>query len=239
MITPISGDVMTRSKAIAVIGAVVLTVIAFWVTLYALNRWSAPPVSVCSDAVRSSGNSAEERESDNALAGKQIITCGNAAVSSSVLEDKTEFRFKGRGFARIEGTSGLKCLTNRCGFSVTVTFPSPTPETYQIIIGQSINGQPGWHLLWTPGQLYLQADSSVKNQIVVPFTPDLGVGYQIELTNSNDGVTMLINHKIVARSEQSPLTDIERDVTVGGRDGYPTNGFIGSVTNLRLTVSPG
>jgi hypothetical protein len=201
-------------------GAVAIVIAAFLITNAVLNYFS--------------GSIGPSSDVGNVLAGKTIITSGDATASTLTLHDNTDLRFKGSGFARIVGTSGLKCLTNRCSFSTTIAFASATPEKYEVIFGQSYSGERGWHLLWIPGRLYLQPDGGDSSQIVVPFTPKPDQKYAIEVANSGSGVTVSIDGNVVGTSKQSPMTDIARDVTIGGRDGASTNGFAGSITDARL-----
>jgi hypothetical protein len=205
------------------VGAAAVVVISFCVTTLALNYWSG-----------SSDGSGPPGPSGDVLAGKAIATSGDATASTLAVQDDTLFQFKGNGFARINGTSGLKCLTNKCSFAATVTFTSATPDKYEIILGQSFNGELGWHLLWTPGALYLQPDGGGKGQIVVPFTPRPEQKYLIDVVNTGQEIKMSIDGKVVGTSNQSPMTDIVRDVTVGGRDGTVTNGFAGTVSDFRM-----
>jgi hypothetical protein len=205
------------------LGAAAIVVAAFFITNAVLNYWS--------------GSIGPSSDGGNVLAGKMIVTSGDAITSTSTLQNDTSLRFKGKGFARIVGTSGLKCLTNKCSFSAAITFASATPDKYEVIFGQSYNGERGWHLLWIPGQLYLQPDGGDSNQIVVPFTPKPDQEYTIQLVNSSRGATMSIDGKVVGASNHSPMTDIARDITVGGRDGSSTNGFAGGVSDLRMSTA--
>jgi peptidoglycan/LPS O-acetylase OafA/YrhL len=173
---------------------------------------------------------------DDVIAGNTIVTSGDATASTPILYDSTTFQFKGNGFAQIKRTAGLKCLTNKCTLSATMVFGSSIPDQYEVIFGQSYHGERGWHLLWTPGQLYLQPDGGGNSQIIVPFTPKPGERYAIQIVNSDQGVTISIDGNVVGTSRVSPMTDIVRDLTIGGREGPRSNGFVGSVSNLRVGI---
>jgi hypothetical protein len=199
-------------------GAVAIVVALFFIIL----NYVAPPISFS--------------PGDDVIAGKTILITGDAKASTSTLEDSTYFQFKGNGFAQIKGTAGLRCLTNKCTLSATLVFESPIPEQYEVIFGQSYHGELGWHLLWIPGQLYLQPDGGSRSQIVVPFTPKPGEKYAIQIANSGQNIAMSIDGEIVGTSKVSPITDIARDLTIGGRGGPRTNGFVGRVSDLRIGI---
>jgi cell wall assembly regulator SMI1 len=126
-------------------------------------------------------------------------------------------------------------LTKKCGLSATLAFESPNPERYESIVGQFFNAVPGWHVLWTPGWLYLQPDGGGDHQIVTPFTPTVGQKYALLIANEGQQVIMSIDGKVVGSSQISPLTDVSHDVVVGGLDG-DNNEFVGTVSDLRITV---
>ena len=177
----------------------------------------------------------EPSDGENLLAGKKIVTYGDAIASTAIFQKDTEFRFGGHGFARIDGTANLKCLTKKCGVAATVVFNSPNPEKYEAIVGQFFNAVPGWHVLWIPGRLYLQPDGGGDHQIAAPFTPIAGKKYALLIANDGRQVTMSIDGKVVGSSQLSPLTDVSQDVTVGGLNG-DNNEFVGTVSDLRITV---
>jgi hypothetical protein len=169
------------------------------------------------------------------LLGKTIVTSGGASASTRIFQADTSFQFKGNGFARIEGTKGLNCLTHRCNLSATVEFASANPSGQAVIVGQSYaGGEQGWHLIWIPGQLYLQPDGGGPNQIAAAFTPNPGERYEIDIVNKNSLVTMSINGATVGATKEAPFKDIARDLTIGGRDGPSMNAFTGKVSHLAI-----
>jgi hypothetical protein len=218
-----------RTLLFTLAGAVIV-VTSFVATTFILN-W----LSVAGDGSASSR--------DQPALGKEITIIGDAGASTPILQADTSFNFRGDGLARIEDTSGLRCLTNKCSFSVAVEFPGSKPDKsdhYEVIIGQTYAGEAGWHLLWTTGGLYIQPDGggSIK-QMTIPFFPTPGEKYVIEVMSGESQVSMVVNGKIVDTNSQSPFTDIARPLTVGGREGpEPTYLFAGKISNLRITSLP-
>lgn len=200
------------------LGGIAIVIASFEATTIGLN-WLAGPA----------GN---EPASDN-----PIQLYGDAVASTPEWQESTVFEFKGNGIAKIRGTSNLHCLTKKCKLSAKVEFGSTTAAPQgEIIVGQSFHGEHGWHLLWTPGQLYLQGEGGA--QIVVPFTPVVGQTYVITTTNIKDAVQLSINGTPVSAPSSSPFTDIARDVTVGGREApgasAGSNHFVGKVSELKI-----
>ena len=167
--------------------------------------------------------------------GKPIILSGDATASTAVLKDNTAILLPGEGFARIEGTSGLQCLTHKCSLSAIVEFEMSLPIAGgHVIVGQTNAEQPGWYLYWTYGYLYLQGNG----EMAIPFTPNARQRYTIQITSEDQQVTALIDGNVAGTTKQSPFVDVPLDVTVGGRTGSSPYFFIGAVSNLRITTSP-
>jgi hypothetical protein len=210
-------------RMLMVLGAGVLVGAAFLATILVLN-WLAPTGS----------------SSDQLLLGKPIVTTGDATTSTTSLQDGTIFELRGSGLARIDDSNRLNCLTEKCSLSVDLMFGSANANAQgEVIVGQSFAGEHGWHLLWIPGQLYLQAEGIT--QIVIPFTPTPGQTYRIKTMNKQSLVVMSINGNSIPPN-RSHFTDIARDVTVGGRatagSAVGANFFVGRVSNLQITSMP-
>lgn len=193
---------------------------SFWITLKGLDYYDV----VVSTSVRQ----------DTQPPGAPIATFGDSATSEKSFRDTTRFQFKGQGYTTIEGTKDLRCLTSRCNFSLTVEFGDLNPGNTQLLIGQSFSGEPGWHLLFVGAQLILQTDGGAI-QISAPFKPELRRRYKIDITSSEEEVTISVDNNTAAKSKLRPFTDVNRDISVGGRPGASPLGLNGEITNLRIT----
>ena len=132
----------------------------------------------------------------------------------------------------IQNTNGLQCLKFNCSFSLALTFAS-TPATTQLIIGQSVFGELGWHLLWTGGGLLLQTDGGA-NPLAAPFAPKPGQRYKIDLVRDEHEVKLSVDDVVLAKSSTLPFTDLARNVTIGGRSGTVVLPLTGAVTDVRI-----
>jgi hypothetical protein len=217
---------MFRSRVLNVLGAVAIVIVVFLVTTFIL-QW------------QSGSQGQQGLRQGEPLFGKLIVLSGmsgSATASTPALRENTVFKFDGNGFARIVGSSSLKCLTQKCNLSATVEFATTTPTASgEVIVGQSTAEGGGWHLLWVPGQLILQPQGGGA-QINAPFSPDVSRPYAVQIANGDRQVTMSIDGKVVGTSEPSPFTDTALDVTVGGRGGSVANTFVGKISNLRIVV---
>lgn len=212
-----------------------VVLLSFVITSVVLNWLSSSPPTP---------SPAPQGASQPAL-GKAITIVGDASASTPTLQDNTGFQFKGNGLARIEDTSGLNCLTNKCSFSITVEFPGsepaqPGPNHYEMILAQSYDDEAGWHLIWVQGTLILASYKDQNAKISAGFTPNPGQSYLIETKNTDGGgLSMTINGQTAGSNASSPFADTARPLTVGGREGPdPKYYFTGKVSNLRFYTTP-
>jgi hypothetical protein len=166
-----------------------------------------------------------------AMGANRILTFGNASASPRPSGEGAKFQFPGDGYVQIEGTKSLQCLKFKCRFSLTVIF-QPTFANPQLIIGQSVAGESGWHLLFNGARLLLQTEGG--DEMSVAFSPSPGQRYRLAMVRGDQIVELSIDDIVVARSYVVPFTDIARDLTVGGRAGSSRLAMTGTVEDLQI-----
>ncbi len=213
IVAPMSkrGSIMLK-----IIGGVGVAVLSFWATLRFLDYFPA-------------GFPFGETGSNYA-----ITMFGNATSSAPYLAKTTRLQFRGGGYAQIQDTKGLLCRTFLCNFSMSVEFSGPTPSSPQLIVGQSYSGERGWHLLLAGGQLVLQIDGG-EQQIAASFAPDKGRRYVIDILSSTQEVKLSVDGVVIVTGKSQLFTDINRDITIGGRAGSIQLGLFAEVTNVQIS----
>jgi hypothetical protein len=198
------------SPAVKTLGGVGVVALSFWLTLQAmehLSKW---------DEIRP----------------KVILVYGDADSSTVYLSKDTKFQFSGDGYAQLQGTTGLQCLTFQCKFSLAVTF-APIKAYTQFIIGQSFSGEAAWHLLLHGERLLLQIEGGAI-QLDAPFNPRPGQSREIDITRDEQEVRLSVDRMVVAKSSAVPFTDLPRDLTIGGRPGPNPHALSGAITDLQI-----
>jgi hypothetical protein len=204
---------ISRSTALKWSGGAALIALSFWTTLQVIEYFQSSWQPIRSDI---------------------ILTFGDASASSIYLTDSTKFQFGGYGYALIQGTNGLQCLKYRCKFSLAVTF-APVMADPQLIIGQSFQGETGWHLFLTGGgrRLLLQTDGGA-NELAAPFSMKPGQSYKIGIARDDQGTRLSVDDLVVAKSSAIPFTDLARNLTLGGREGPVAHQLMGTITHVQI-----
>jgi hypothetical protein len=203
--------VRIRSIAWKSLSGAALVALSFWLTLQALEYLQSQWEPVGSNI---------------------ILTYGDASASTISFGKDAKFRFPGNGYVELQDTRGLQCRTFNCSFSLAVSF-APIQADPQFIIGQSFDGQPGWHLLLGGGRLVLMTEGGT-NLVGTPFVPKPGQRYQIDLARDDHEVTMSVDGTVAAKSKDIPFTDLARDVTIGGRPGPTLLALSASISDVQI-----
>lgn len=185
--------------------------VSFWLTLKIADHWDQRGMMV----------------------GNPIKTFGNSSVSQPILRESTVFHFKGQGYAEIEGTKSLRCLNSYCSFSLLMKLHDLKASPGQLILGQSISSEPGWHLLFTGSQLDLQTDGA-GTQVVTAFNPEQRREYKIDVATDEQGITIAVNDVIITKSKLRPFLDVNRGLYIGGRPGTIPLGLTGEIRRLTI-----
>jgi hypothetical protein len=205
--------VRARSIALKILSGAGLLALSFWLTLQALeyfqSRWE--PIS-----------------------SNIILTYGDASASTIAFDKHAKFKFPGNGYVELQNTRGLQCRTFNCSFSLVVAF-APIQSDPQFIIGQSFDGQAGWHLQLGGGGARLELlTEGGKNLLAAPFVPKTGQRYKIDIARDDDEVRMMVDDVTVAKSRSIPFTDLARDVTVGGRPGPSLLALSAAISDVQI-----
>jgi hypothetical protein len=203
-----------RPTALKILSGAGLFALSFWLTLQAMEYFRSQWEPIDSNI---------------------ILTFGDASASTVAFSKDARFKFPGiNGYVEIQNTNGLQCQKFNCSFSLALTFAS-TQSDPQLIIGQSVYGEIGWHLLWTGGRLLLQTDGGA-NALAAPFAPKPGRRYKIDIVRDELEVKLSVDDVVLAKSNTLPFTDLPRNVTIGGRSGpviLPLSGVISDVQIAR------
>jgi hypothetical protein len=200
-----------RPTALKILSGAGLFALSFWLTLQALEYFQSQWEPIRSNI---------------------ILTYGDASASTIAFGTDAKFKFPGNGYVEIQNTRGLQCRTFNCSFSLSVTF-APIQADPQFIIGQSFDGQKGWHLLLGGGRLVLQSEGST-NPLTIPFVPKPGQRYKIDVARDDQEVTMSIDGTLTSRSRDIPFTDLARDVTIGGRPGPTLLALTAAISDVQI-----
>jgi hypothetical protein len=203
--------VRARSIALKILSGAGLVALSFWLTLQAFEYFQSQWEPISSNI---------------------ILTYGDASASTIAFDKHAKFKFPGNGYVELQNTRGLQCRTFNCSFSLVVAF-APIQSDPQFIIGQSFQGQPGWHLLLGGGRLVLLTENST-NPLAVPFVPKPGQRYKIDIARDDHEVTMMVDDVTVAKSRAIPFTDLARDVTVGGRPGPSLLALSAAISDVQI-----
>jgi hypothetical protein len=203
--------VRARPIALKILSGAGLIALSFWLTLHAMEYFQSQWEQVRSNA---------------------ILTFGDASASAISFNEYTKFQFSGNGYAQIQDTKSLQCLKFKCSFSLMATF-APSQSSPQLIIGQSFNGEPGWHLLVGGGRMVLLPDGG-NMEVAASFTPELGQRYKIDITRDEQEVRLSVNDIVVAKSRSMPFTELARDLTIGGRPGPSMFAFAGTISDVQI-----
>src|SRR5262245_11852361 len=97
VVMPMSRRLISLAAKILFGGA--LVALSFWGTLQIMDRSPWQPIR-----------------------SNKVLVFGDASASMQTLAPEIKFQFAGNGYAEIEGTKGLRCLTFSCRFALMVTF---------------------------------------------------------------------------------------------------------------------
>ena len=202
----------SRSTALKILGGLALIVLSFWLTLQGLEHFQSEW-----EPIRS----------------KIILTFGDSSVSEISLTKNTKFRYGGYGYVELQDTKGLECRKFKCNFSLAIAF-APIQANPQFIIGQSYQGEAGWHLMWGGvGRLVLQTEGGAI-ELSAPFNPKPGQRYSIEIARDEQEVKLSVDDVVATKSKAVPFTDLARDLTIGGRAGPVPHSFAGTITDVQI-----
>ena len=190
--------------------------VSFWLTLKIVDHW----------------------DQGETMVGNPIKPFGNSSVSQPVLRESTVFHFKGQGYAEIADAENLRCLNSYCSFSLLMKLHDLKASPAQLILGQSISGEPGWHLLFTGSQLVLQTDGA-GTQVATAFSPEQRREYKIEIATDEHGVTIAVDDVIITKSKLRPFLDVNRGLYIGGRPGTIPLGLTGEIRGLMIKQRAG
>jgi hypothetical protein len=202
----------SRLIALQAVAGAGLFALFFWLTLQVMDYFHSPW-----EPIRSNN----------------ILTFGDASSSSRSLTDGVTFRFGGNGYAEVEDTKGLQCLKFECRFALTVAF-APMPADLQLIIGQSFEGENGWHLLFFRDRMILQREGGTI-ELAAPFAPKPGQRYKIEIARADQGARVSVDGVVLMKGDVLPFTDIARNLTIGGRAGPNTGALTGAVSEVDIS----
>jgi hypothetical protein len=112
-----------------------------------------------------------------------------------------------------------------------------TAAPAQMVLGQSFSGTPGWHLLFTGGDLDLQTDGGIT-RIVAAFRPERRAEYKIDVITDEEGCRIAIDAAVIAKGKVRPFVDVNRNLTIGGRPGSIPLGLIGEIRSVKFSIKP-
>jgi hypothetical protein len=161
-----------------------------------------------------------------------ILTFGDASASAITLSEGTRLQFPGQGYVQLQDTKDLRCRKFSCHLSLAVTF-GPTRADLQFIVGQSHPAEAGWLLMSGGGHLVLQTEHA-EIRLGAPFSPKLGQRYKIDIVRDEQEVKLSVDDMELVRSRQVPLTDLARDLTIGGRPGPDPLSINGLITDVHI-----